>query len=55
VDDQVSGLIAAVEREYQAGQANYQAGHLEAAKLNFDNAFNLLLSGPTDSRSYWMG
>jgi membrane-bound lytic murein transglycosylase D len=44
--DPVEALIAKVEREYQAGQANYNAGHLEAAKQNFDNAFNILLEGP---------
>jgi len=44
-------LIAQVEKEYQAGQDNYQAGHLEAAKQNFDNAFNLLLSSPLDLRA----
>ena len=41
-------LIAEVEKEYQAGQTNYQAGHLEAAKENFDRAFNLLLESPLD-------
>ncbi len=46
--DPVAELIARVEKEYQAGQTNYQAGHLEAAKQNFDNAFNLLLSGPVE-------
>ena len=50
-NDQINALISAVEKEYQAGQANYQAGHLEAARLNFDNAFNLLLSGPTEIKS----
>jgi membrane-bound lytic murein transglycosylase D len=49
--DPVADLIAKVENEYQAGQANYQAGHLEAAKQNFDNAFNLLLTGPFEIRS----
>jgi len=44
-------LISQVEKEYQAGQDEYQAGHLEAAKQNFDKAFNLLLSGPLDVRS----
>ena len=48
VNDAVAELIAQVEKEYQAGQTNYQAGHLEAAKQNFDNAFNLLLSGPVE-------
>ncbi|HYL14491.1 MAG TPA: LysM peptidoglycan-binding domain-containing protein [Terriglobales bacterium] len=49
--DPVADLIAKVEKEYQAGQANYQAGHLEAAKQNFDNAFNLLLTGPFEIHS----
>ncbi len=39
-------LIARAEAEYARGVANYTAGHLEAAKDNFDTAFNLLLSGP---------
>jgi membrane-bound lytic murein transglycosylase D len=49
--DPVIELIAKVEAEYQAGQDNYKAGHLEAAKQNFDQAFNLLLSGPFAVRS----
>src|SRR6202167_5633127 len=44
--DPAADLIAQVEKEYQAGQANYQAGHLDAAKENFDRAFNLLLESP---------
>ncbi len=46
--DAAADLIARVEGQYQAGQANYQAGHLEAAKENFDRAFNLLLESPLD-------
>jgi membrane-bound lytic murein transglycosylase D len=46
--DPAADLIAEVEKEYQAGQANYQAGHLETAKENFDRAFNLLLESPLD-------
>ncbi len=46
--DPAAELITQVEKEYQAGQANYQAGHLEAAKENFDRAFNLLLESPLD-------
>src|SRR5436309_1222766 len=42
--DPVAELIAAVEKEFQAGQNNYAAGHLEAAKQNFDRAFSMLLS-----------
>ncbi|PYX83928.1 MAG: lytic transglycosylase [Acidobacteria bacterium] len=49
--DPVADLIAKVEKEYEAGRANYQAGHLEPAKKNFDNAFNLLSSGPVEIRS----
>ncbi|MDT8068655.1 MAG: LysM peptidoglycan-binding domain-containing protein [Terriglobia bacterium] len=43
--DPVPALIAQVESEYQKGQANYQAGHLEAAKASFDKAFDMLLQG----------
>src|SRR5271169_5065638 len=43
-------LIAQAEKQYAAGQANYQAGHLEAAKTNFDQAFNTLLSSNLDIR-----
>lgn len=43
--DPVPALIEQVEREYQKGQANYKAGHMEAAKDNFDAAFDMLLKG----------
>ena len=46
--DPVAQLIERVEKEYQAGQANYVAGHLEAAKQNFDRAFNLLTESKLD-------
>ncbi len=46
--DPAAELLATVEREYQAGVANYRAGHLEAAKENFDRAFNVLLSSSLD-------
>jgi len=49
--DPVADLVAQVEKEYQAGQDNYRAGHLEAAKQNFDNAFNILLSSSLDLHS----
>jgi membrane-bound lytic murein transglycosylase D len=49
--DAAAELIAQVEKEYQAGEENYKAGHLEAAKQNFDNAFNMLLSSNLDIRS----
>jgi len=49
--DPVADLIASVEKEYQSGQANYQTGHLEAAKQNFDSAFNQLLGSGFDLHS----
>ncbi|HKM85524.1 MAG TPA: transglycosylase SLT domain-containing protein [Terriglobales bacterium] len=49
--DPVADLIARVEKEYRSGQNNYQAGHLEAAKQNFDSAFNQLLGSGFDLQS----
>ena len=49
--DPVADLIARVEKEYQIGQDNYRTGHLEAAKQNFDRAFNLLLGSNLDLHS----
>jgi membrane-bound lytic murein transglycosylase D len=49
--DPVADLIALVEKQYQSGQDNYRAGHLEAAKQNFDTAFNQLLGSGFDLRS----
>ena len=49
--DPVGDLIARVEKEYQSGQDNYRAGHLEAAKQNFDSAFNQLLGSGFDLSS----
>src|SRR6202163_1213159 len=49
--DPVADLIARVEKEYQSGQDNYRAGHLEAAKQNFDSAFNQLLGSGFDLHS----
>src|SRR5271167_519367 len=49
--DAVAELIAKAEQEYQTGEDNYKAGHLEAAKQNFDQAFNLLLESSLDLRS----
>src|ERR1019366_5260280 len=49
--DPVADLIARVEKEYQSGQDNYHAGHLEAAKQNFDSGFNQLLGSGFDLRS----
>ena len=49
--DPVADLIARAEKEYQAGLANHQAGKIEEAKQNFDNALNALLSSNLDIRS----
>jgi membrane-bound lytic murein transglycosylase D len=49
--DAVADLLVRVEKEYQAGLANYQAGRTDEAKENFDNAFNALLESNLDIRS----
>ena len=49
--DAIADLIDRVEKEYLAGAANYHAGRNEAAKQNFDNAFNALLDSKLDLRS----
>ena len=49
--DPVADLIARVEKEYKTGQDNYRDGHLEAAKANFDSAFNQLLGSGFDLQS----
>lgn len=49
--DPVAVLIGQVEKQYEQGQAEYQAGHLESAKANFDKAVDMLLQSPIDIRS----
>ncbi len=49
--DPAADLIVAVEKEYAAGQENYKAGHLEAARQNFDHAFDLLLGSNLEINS----
>src|SRR3954466_8497593 len=49
--DPVDVTIEQAEKEFQAGQANYTAGHLDAAKQNFDRAFDILTQGPVEVRS----
>jgi membrane-bound lytic murein transglycosylase D len=46
--DPVADLIAIVERQYKTGEDEYHAGHLEAAKQDFDSAFNQLLGSGID-------
>jgi len=49
--DPIADLIVRVEKEYQAGLANYHAGKTDEAKQNFDNAVNALLGSNFDVRS----
>jgi peptidoglycan lytic transglycosylase D len=49
--DPAEALIAKAEKQYADGQADYQSGHLEAAKAEFDDAFNTLLSSDLDVHS----
>ena len=49
--DPVAELIASVEKEFKAGHDNYTAGHLQAARQNFDHAFDLLLGSPLQVNS----
>ena len=49
--DAVADLLVRVEKEYQQGLINYQSGKSDAAKHNFDNAFNMLLGSNLDVRS----
>jgi membrane-bound lytic murein transglycosylase D len=49
--DPVADLIAKVEKEYATGQDNSKAGHLDAARQNFDHAFDLLLGSSLEINS----
>jgi membrane-bound lytic murein transglycosylase D len=49
--DPVPGIIAAAEKAYESGQANYKAGHLAAAKQDFNHAVDILMQGPVDVRA----
>src|SRR3954469_5686313 len=48
--DPVAELITTVDKEYQAGLDQYNAGDKDAAKVHFDRAFNLLLESSADVR-----
>jgi membrane-bound lytic murein transglycosylase D len=41
-------LIAKVEQKFASGQQNYKAGHLEAARKDFDEAMDLMLESGYD-------
>lgn len=49
--DPVGDLITKVEKDYQAGLDAYHNGKTEAAKQDFDNAFNALLGSELDVKS----
>jgi membrane-bound lytic murein transglycosylase D len=49
--DPVADLIANAEKEYQAGEAKFKAGDLEAAKRSFDRAVDQLLQSPPEVRA----
>jgi len=49
--DEIDALVSRVEKSYQTGLANYQAGQADTAKQNFDEAFNALLESKLDIRS----
>jgi membrane-bound lytic murein transglycosylase D len=44
-------LIARVEEKFTSGQQNYKAGHLEAARKDFDEALDLMLESGRDLNS----
>jgi membrane-bound lytic murein transglycosylase D len=44
-------MIAEAEKALQSGQANYKAGHLDAAKQDFNHAVDVLMQGPVDIKS----
>jgi membrane-bound lytic murein transglycosylase D len=45
------GLISRVEEKFTSGQQNYKAGHLEAARKDFDEALDLMLESGRDLNS----
>src|SRR5262249_59594452 len=47
-NDTKSQLVAQVELKFASGQANYKAGHLEAARKDFDDAVDALLQSGYD-------
>ena len=49
--DPVAALIAEAEKAYQSGLTDYNAGHLDAAKQDFNHAVDILMQGPVDVKS----
>ena len=51
VEDPVVTLISTSERHFKAGQTELEQGHVEAARLEFDRAVNVLLESPYGGRT----
>src|SRR5213082_2285334 len=51
VRDTKQDLIARVEHKFASGEQNYKAGHLEAARKDFDDAVDLMLESGYDPDS----
>lgn len=49
--DPLGQLILQVRQSYDNGEIDYRAGHLEAARADFDHAFDLLAATPDNLRS----
>jgi membrane-bound lytic murein transglycosylase D len=49
--DPVPGIIADAEKAYATGQEDYKAGHLDAAKQDFNRAVDILMQGPVEIKS----
>src|SRR5258708_21442671 len=49
--DPVLSTIADAEHAYETGVADYKAGHLDAAKQDFNHAVDILMQGPVGVKS----
>jgi membrane-bound lytic murein transglycosylase D len=49
--DAVATTIADAEKAYNVGLEDYKAGHLDAAKQDFNHAVDVLMQGPVDVKS----
>jgi membrane-bound lytic murein transglycosylase D len=49
--DPVPATIADAEKAYAAGQEDYKAGHLDAAKEDFNRAVDILMQGPVEIKA----
>ncbi|MEO6807393.1 MAG: lytic transglycosylase, partial [Edaphobacter sp.] len=47
----VQQLISKAEAEYRSGVDNYRAGHLDAARIDFDSAVDLMLTSGMDVKA----